>query len=285
MNRISSTVVMALASSMASIFAHTPAQTNAIVRGALFNFISYSSKRLADLPREVSPTEVPDNWCNFLGGYTNDGWTLEEKKAAFEWYLGTLGTNDCVAMSGEDRNLVRAALIQCKSLHHTNCVPAMRALALNPRGIFRTRAIALAIEFGTVDSGTTTFVEAIMTNSTDYILSERKTASAKYAGRLLAFNATNAVQLASREAGVRMLYRNRLLESGTSSMIDKAFLKYIDGYVASSNRLTYAINAFSYPACASIFGDYFTSVTNQLLSSGQPLIQLDIDVGGIDAVP
>ena len=59
----------------------------------------------------------------------------------------------------------------------------------------------------------------------------------------------------------------------------------IDGYVASSNRLTYAINAFSYPACASIFGDYFTSVTNQLLSSGQPLIQLDIDVGGGGLTP
>ena len=98
-------------------------------------------------------------------------------------------------MSGEDRNLVRAALIQCKSLHYTNCVPAMRALALNPRGIFRTRAITLAIEFGTVDSDMTTFVETIMTNSMDYILCERKTASSKYASRLLTFNATNAVQL------------------------------------------------------------------------------------------
>ena len=280
MNRISSTVVMVLASSMTSILAHTPAQTNAVVRGALFNFIKYSSKRLVDLPREVSPTEVPDNWYNFLGGYMNDGWTLEEKKAAFEWYLGTLGTNDCVTMSGEDRNLVRAALIQCKSLHHTNCVPSMRTLALNPRGIFRTRAITLAIEFGTVDSNMTTFVEAIMTNSTDYILNERKTASAKYASRLLAFNATNAVQLVSREAGVRMLYRNRLLESGTSSVIDKAFLKYIDGYGVSSNRLEYAINSFSYPKCAEIFGDYFTSVTNQLLSSGQPLPWINFGTGG-----
>ena len=280
MNRILFTVVMVLASSMTSILAHTPAQTNAVVRGALFNFISYSSKRLVDLPREVSPTEVPDNWYNFLGGYMNDGWTLEEKKAAFEWYLGTLGTNDCVAMSGEDRNLVRAALIQCKSLHHTNCVSSMRTLALNPRGIFRTRAITLAIEFGTVDSGMTTFVEAIMTNSTDYILSERKTASAKYASRLLAFNTTNAVQVASREAGVRMLYRNRFLESGTSSIIDKAFLKYIDGYGASSNRLEYAINALSYPACARVFGDYFTSVTNQLLSSGQPLPWINVGNGG-----
>ena len=278
MKSASLTVVIVLATSMVSVFAHTPAQTNAVVRGALLNFINYSSKRLVNLPRKVSPTEVPDNWYNFLGGYMNDGWTLEEKKTAFEWYLGTLGTNDCVAMSGEDRNLVRAALIQCKSLHHTNCVPAMRALALNPRGIFRTRAITLAIEFGTVDSDMTTFVETIMTNSMDYIQHERKTASSKYASRLLTFNATNAVQLASREAGVRMLYSNRLLESGTGSIIDKAFLKCIDGYELSSNRLAYAINALTYPASARVFGDYFTTATNQLLSSGQPLPW--IDVGG-----
>ena len=75
-----------------------------------------------------------------------------------------------------------------------------------------------------------------------------------------------------------MLYSNRLLESGTGSIIDKAFLKCIDGYELSSNRLAYAINALTYPASARVFGDYFTTVTNQLLSSGQPLPW--IDVGG-----
>ena len=83
-------MVMVFASSLISILAHTPAQTNAVVRGALLNFINYSSKRLVNLPRKVSPTEVPDNWYNFLGGYKNDGWTLEDKKTAFEWYLARL---------------------------------------------------------------------------------------------------------------------------------------------------------------------------------------------------
>ena len=77
-----------------------------------------------------------------------------------------------------------------------------------------------------------------------------------------------------------MLYRNRLLESGTDAIIDEVFLKYIDGYGTSSNRLEYAINSFSYPKCAEIFGDYFTSVTNQLLSSGQPLPWINVGNDG-----
>ena len=147
----------------------------------------------------------------------------------------------------------------------------MKTLALNPKGIYRDRAIELAIKFSNVDDSITAFVETIMTNSPSYNFIEQGKASAHYASRLLSFNVTNAIQIASRDAGVKMLYRNRLLESGTDAIIDEVFLKYIDGYGSSSNRLEYAINSFSHPKCAKIFGAYFTSVTNQLLSSGQPL--------------
>ena len=52
--------------------------------------------------------------------------------------------------------------------------------------------------------------------------------------------------------------------------------RYIAGYNTSSNRLAFAIFAIDNPGCVRSDKRHFTSVTNQLLSSGQPLVQLNI---------
>ena len=259
--------------------AHTTTESNMVVRAALFRTLTFCPHVLYDGLELPDGVEVPDTWHGFLGGDTN-GWTLAEKKAAFDWYLTTLGTNDCMSMDAELREEIRVAIAKCDEFKYTNCVSAMKALTLNPNGICRQDAIELVLKFSTVDDAMTSFVETVMTNSASYNFIEQGKASAHYASRLLSFNATNAIQIASRDAGVKMLYRNRLLESGTDAIIDEVFLKYIDGYGSSSNRLEYALNSFSYPKCVRIFGDYFSSVTNQLLSSGQPLPWINVGEGG-----
>ena len=172
------------------------------------------------------------------------------------------------------------AIDMCDELNYTNSLPAIKALALNPNGVYRQDAIEFIIKFSPVDNTTTDFVESIVTNSAGYVFGERGEASDKYAWKLFAFDATNAVQREAREAGVRMFYRNRLSDALETPMVDELFVRYIDGYGTSSNRLMHAINSFSHPICARKFGDYFTSVTNQLLSSGQPLPWIDVGGGG-----
>ena len=270
---------LAVAAAALAALAHTPYESNMVVRAALSAAATFYPHVIHDGLELPAGAEEPNTWHGLLGG-DGGGWTLAEKKAAFDWYLTTLGTNDCRSLDGERQEEIRIAVETCEAFSHTNSAPALKALALNPRGVCREDAIALTIRFMPVDDAMTEFVETIMTNSTSYSLQERGTASCRYADRLLSFNATNEAQQASRDAGVRMLYRNRMLESGTDSMIDKVFLKYIDGYGMSSNRLEYAVNSFSYPKCAEIFGDYFTSVTNQLLSSGQPLPWIEVGTGG-----
>ena len=210
----------------------------------------------------------------------NDGWTLEEKKAAFDWYLGTLGTNDCVAMSGEDRSLARAAIIQCKSLHHTNCVPAMRALVLNPRGICRTRAIALVIEFGTIDDTMMTFIESIMTNVTTYTQSERGLAVGLFSDKLVTYNSKTEEEQALIFHMVERLYRNRCCDIAGVNSLDYLFNARIEGYAISSNRLEFANFVLQHSGAQSFNIQKFTSVTNQLLSSGQPLPWINVGMGG-----
>ena len=263
--------------SVTSMRGHTHDEMNAVIGAALSRAASYYDDLPEGSPPDDDPT--PDTWRGFLGADTN-GWTFAEKMAAFDWYLSVLGTNDCKSLNYFDKLYAAVAVGKCEDFNYTNAVNSMKALALNPKGICRDDAIGLVVKFSNVDDSTTAFVETIMTNSTIYNFYEQGAASAYYASRLLSFNATNAIQIAARDAGVRMFYRNRLLESGIDAIIDEVFLKYIDGYGSSSNRLEYAINSFSYPKCAEIFGNYFTSVTNQLLSSGQPLPWINFGTGG-----
>ena len=275
--KVMALLALSISFAVASARAHTYDETNDVVYAALSRASSYYDDLREGSPPDNDPP--PTTWLGFLGPETN-GWTLAGKMAAFDWYLSTLATNDCETLDDFDELYARVAIGKCEEFNYTNSASAMKALALNPRGIERNDAIRLAIRFSSVDDAMTAFVETIMTNSASYNFREQGTASALYAKKLLSFNAINAAQLASRDAGVRMLYRNRLLESGTDAIIDEVFIKYIDGYGSSSNRLEYATNSFSYPDCAEIFGDYFTSVTNQLLSSGQPLHWINMSGGG-----
>lgn len=274
--------VVAYAITMAMAFsasAHTIAESNIVVRAALFRALTFCPHVLYDGLELPDGVEVPDTWHGFLGGDTN-GWTFAEKKAAFDWFLTTLGTNDCMSMDAELREEVRAAIAKCDEFNHTNAVPAMKALALNPRGVYRQDAMQFVFKFSAVSDATMVFAETIMTNSTDYSLIERGTASCQYADKLLSFNATNESQRTVVTNAVAMFYRNRMLAPNAFSIIDRLFVRYIDDYAMSSNRLEHALNALSFPDCGPVSKRRFTSVTNELLSSGQPLPWINVGVGG-----
>ena len=262
---------------VASAWAHTYDETNDIVYAALDRAAFYYD----DLPWGSPPGNdpPPTTWRGFLGADTN-GWTLAGKMAAFDWYLSTLATNDCATLDDFDELYARVAIEKCEEFNYTNSVNAMKALALNPKGICRDDAIGLVVKFGNVDDSTTAFVEAIMTNSTGYSIMERGTASCQYADRLLSFNATNECQQMVVGNAVEMFYRNRMLAPNAFSIIDHLFVKYIDNYVMSSNRLEHALYSLSLPDCGPIATRRFTSVTNQLLSSGQPLPWINVGGGG-----
>ncbi len=269
----------AVATAFAAVLSwgHTAGETNAVLGAALARAYTYYD----DLPGGSPPDDdpPPDTWRGFLGPDTN-GWTLVEKMAAFDWYLSTLGTNDCQSMDHFGRTDVMVAVGKCEQFDYTNSAPALKALALNPRGVCREDAIALTIRFMPVDDAMTEFVETIMTNSTGYSFRECGTASCQYADRLLSFNATNEAQSNIVQRAVLMFYRNRLAASASYSIVDRLFVRNIDSYEMSSNRLEHALNALSLPNCVSPARRTFTSVTNQLLSSGQPLPWIEVGTGG-----
>ena len=259
-----------------------PSGTNEVVHTILDRILyaaSYDDLTDGTIPEWVADVMIASRtWPGFLGLAGDCGLTQDERKAAFARYLSALGTNDCAALPGMEKERVRIALAQCDRLHYAEAAPSYKALALNPKGIYRDRAIQLALKYSPVDDATTEFVEAIMTNSIGYAIRERSTASCQYASSILSFNATNESQRTVVANAVAMFYKNRMLAPNAFSIIDRLFVRYIDDYAMSSNRLEHALNALSLPDCGPVTKRKFTSVTNQLLSSGQPLPW--INVGG-----
>lgn len=258
-----------------SSFAHTPDETNEVAR-ALLHHVAMDARFDCFRPGQMSVRRrFANTWERFLDiGFAD--WTFEEKKAAFDWYLSTLGTNDCQSLDAERKEHIRLALRLCNRLNHTNAWPHLKALALNPHGVYREDANELAIKFGPVDDAMTDFVELIGTNVVTYNYVERGT-YCTYQERLAAIPATNAAAVAVRERAVRRFYQHRFNPSAAGSVSrDELFRDYLAGYAQSSNRLEFACHILGIEEGRINDGEYFITLTNQLLSSGQPLRQLNI---------
>ena len=108
-------VIMFVAS--AEGLAFTQSETNEVARRLIIR--AKSLRDCHDIPDEgelYKPEEDLGTWYGFLGLDETNGWTVAAKKAAFDWYLSTLGTNNCQALSSLDKSLVLTAVGLCESI-------------------------------------------------------------------------------------------------------------------------------------------------------------------------
>ena len=166
-----------------------------------------------------------------------------------------------------------------QTLSFTNAVPALKAIGLNPNGLYRRDAISLAVTLSALDTDLVGFVETVMTNKVSFTLRERGAATAKLAKKILTVNGNVVDDSVLRQATV-MLYRNRHVGTAGALMLDRLFCSKYEGYATSSNRLSFAHFILNHPEREYYDIKDFSSITNQLLSSGQPLRQLTISDGG-----
>ena len=234
-----------------------------------------------NLTEELLSVERPDRhdtWEGFLGPATTE-WTMADRKEAFGAYLTWLGGTDMTALDGIEKSLARIAISQCQTLSFTNAVPALKAIGLNPNGLYRRDAISLAVTLSALDTDLVGFVETVMTNKVSFTLRERGAATAKLAKKILTVNGNVADDSVLRQATV-MLYRNRHVGTAGALMLDRLFCSKYEGYATSSNRLSFAHFILNHPEREYYDIKDFSSITNQLLSSAQPLRQLTISDGG-----
>lgn len=255
---------------------HTPEETNQVVRtlvGFLRNFSSIDDWAKDGALRH---TLCPNSWEKFLD-VADRSWTLEERKGAFDWYLTSLGTVDLRGRAPEEQDFVRCAIAQCSRLSYTNAVPKLFALALNTNGVHREDAVRIALRIGPVSDEATSFVEYVTTNQANLAGLRRGLALGVYGKKLFSTQTTNTPALTR---AVEMFYRNRKSEIVVAHGCDMVLTNFISAYSISSNRLDAALWALTdLEYTTGRYRRYFDSVTNQLLSSGQPLQQLSLGGG------
>ena len=255
---------------------HSPEDTYRYVRSRLGWQIRYGRMELQAAFDGTDVTEpAPNGWEGFLGTKMSNGWTFEEKKEAFDWYLANLVTNDCRRLSLHEQALIYVALDKCDDLCYTNSYMAARGLVLNPNGVHRDKALEVMVKFGPVDDEMTSFIESIATNGA-YTSIERFRSVCSYGMRISKCSYTNAVTTRA----VQMFNRVKLNDVSLAINCDLVLCDRVPDYATSSNRLVCACQTLSATVKHPSVTEYFISVTNQLFSSGQPLRWVPINEGG-----
>ena len=234
--------------------------------------------------RDPDPNNVLSSWEGFLGspggGTWAGGWSIAERRAAFDWYLEILTITNSLAFSSNDKGNVLSAFARCKRLAYTNAVPLLRRAALNPNCAHRDLAIEVGVDLGDVGPSSTEFVETIITNVAGYTRDERVMACCCYVDKVLSMVPSDNHEVAARNTAVRNLYKNRFVGGVIgANALDALFVSQIGGYEYSSNRLENAKFVLASSECRSRTVKKYTAITNQLLTSGRPLVLLTIGEG------
>ena len=209
------------------------AETNRVARRLIHRAMRLSGcHEIPDEGELYNPDEDIGTWHGFLGSDETNGWTVAAKKAAFDWYLSTLGSCDCQALSPKDWRLVLNAVEMCEALAYTNSVPSLKALALNPRGIHRDVALATALKFSPIDDSTTQFVETILTNTMQYTSGERAVCYIEYADRIR--NMQDIVYTPAYNA-MLIFYRNRMAARVGAPAVDRLLTTHLQSLPSPTN--------------------------------------------------
>ena len=212
-------------------------------------------------------------------------WPVARRKAAFDAYLAVMADTDFSDETNNDRMLPIWATAQCMSMNYTNALPYIRRLVLNTTltGWRRRREIGKFIAFAPVADETTATVEAIFTNRVDFTWEDREECF-DYAAKVVAASHSNLVSQSVCDRAARV-FTNNATEWQLAGEYDYFWENYYSGYAISSNRLQFVNNALANTNLTQdtdwrYLKDGLIAVTNELHSSGQPLIQLNIDFGG-----
>lgn len=212
-------------------------------------------------------------------GINIDGWTIDEKKEAFDAYIRYIATTNCANEESPDHVASISAIEQCCWMSRTNELASMRQFVLNTQHPYRREITEDVVALSPLDDVTTDFVEAIVTNTSRFARYERGGALARYEDKIIGADLSDPALSNACNKAVMMFYRNRLLSVVGADSFDPVLTNRLAGYAMSSNRLETALFVLSQTDCTRRLREYCTAITNQMLSSGQPLEVLD--VGGI----
>ena len=204
------------------------------------------------------------------------GWTVDEKKDAFDAYIRYIATTNCASEESPDHVASISAIEQCCWMSRTNELESIRQFVLQTQHPYRSRITEDVVALSPLDDVTTDFVEAIVTNMSRFARYERGGALARYEDKIIGADLSDPALSNACNKAVMMFYRNRRLSVVGADSFDPVLTNRLAGYAMSSNRLETALFVLSQTNCTRRLREYCAAITNQILSSGQPLEVLDV---------
>ncbi|MBQ3808862.1 MAG: hypothetical protein IJI36_02090 [Kiritimatiellae bacterium] len=228
---------------------------------------------ISDAPAHILEWSRPEVFF----GININGWTVDEKKNAFDAYIRYIATTNCADEESRDYVAAISAIEQCCWMSRTNELESIRQFVLNTQHPYRNRITGSVLELGGLDNESIDFAEAIATNTVAFGRSERGRAFGVLWKKLSQANIGDSVASNACNRITGMFYRNKQLSVAGALSIDKLLAERLNGYAASSNRLETALFVLSQTNRTDRVTEHFTTITNQLLSSGQPLNVITVE--------
>ena len=214
----------------------------------------------------------------FFGFFVTNGWTRTDCETAFNVYLSWIGTNEVSASDVREKRFARGAIAQCEFMNYTNALAAIRAYALRPIAEGHPDAMDIAVTMGGVDEQSYAFLENFVTNKACYSYNDIRFPLWSYCDKLKTIDTNNSSVVAIRDRSARLFYQNRF-DWRCAKKLDDVFSSAFPGYEHSSNRLAYANHVLSWTTNNDwrAMHEHFVTITNNLISSGQPLANLSLE--------
>jgi hypothetical protein len=228
---------------------------------------------ISDAPAHILEWSRPEVFF----GININGWTVDEKKNAFDAYIRYIATTNCADEESRDYVAAISAIEQCCWMSRTNELESIRQFVLNTQHPYRNRITGSVLELGGLGNESIDFAEAIATNTVAFGRSERGRAFGVLWKKLSQANIGDSVASNACNRIIGMFYRNKQLSVAGALSIDKLLAERLNGYAASSNRLETALFVLSQTNRTDRVTEHFTTITNQLLSSGQPLNVITVE--------
>lgn len=260
--------------------AHTTDESNEVARTMLKVATIYNGRHGSQIGDIVMNYSLPQVFFGKID--IGEGWTHEGRKSAFDQYVNQLALIDYSTSTNTAQFWGYLAVAQCQSMSYTNAVPSLRVLALNPTcpSRVRSRAIEAVIGMSEISTELLDFTVSIVTNTASYSLQERGGACGLYINKILTHADLDDGQRTVCNQSVEFFFKRRFADVAGAPILDQLFTQKISGYVISSNRLEVALHVIASPESNHLVRRHFISVTNQLLSSGQPLPWINFGGGG-----
>lgn len=260
-----------------SAYAWTEAETNSVAkRMAEALFVASNEGHFIDIGDgdeggEVVAREQFPTFESLFEGVVAPGWDVAAKRAAFLWYLNELTTNPECCLTEMDRQLAISSFWFCREKGDTNALQYAMAVLVATNSIE-----ALGYEASLIFQKYAEPSEQ-MNSTLESMLEDARCLRGPHARAIIYSNYSRKLGVAYdvgqtnlARNGASVLYRG-LRDHKGARPLDNLLLKIFPNYGASSNRLSVALRALSDDLQDERTNEYFSPITNQLLSTGQPL--------------